>query len=103
MRVADRAGWLVTKAQYCTGEMAGSHLVLFVHDDLTSEVPLDRAAEHAEIQERLMCQASREICPDVFAGVDTRILTHLSKGAKASRVASGQLAVTTVAMPSSLG
>jgi hypothetical protein len=102
MAVADRAGWLVTKAQYCTGEMAGSHLVLFVHDDLTSEVPLDRAAEHAEIQERLMCQASREVLPDCFAGVETKLVTHLSKGAKVTRT-DGRLAVTAVAMPESIG
>lgn len=109
MAVADRAGWLVTKAQYCASSMppednmSGSHLVLFVHDDLTSEVPLDRAAEHAAIQERLMCQASREVLPDCFAGVDTKLVTHLSKNAKATRSASGQLAVTDVRMPSSLG
>jgi hypothetical protein len=102
MRVADRAGWLVTKAQYCTGEMAGSHLVMFVHDDLTSEVPLDRAHEHAMLQEQLMCQASREICPDVFTGVDTKVSTHLSKSAKAT-VQDGRLAVTSVSMPDSIG
>ena len=104
MRVADRAGWLVTKAQYCPEsgpDMRGSHLVLFVHDDLTSEVPLDRAAEHAQIQESLMNRASREVCPDVFAGTDTRILTHLSKGAKATKVG-GRLGVTRVEMPESL-
>lgn len=106
MRVADRAGWLVAKAQYCPefgeADMTGSHLVLFVHDDLTSEVPLDRAAEHAQIQEELMNRASREICPDVFAGTETAILTHLSKGAKASHAADGTLAVTQIQMPQSL-
>lgn len=105
MRIADRAGWLVTKAQYCPtpeADMSGSHLVMFVHDDLTSEVPLDRADEHAQLQERLMRQASLEVAPDCFAGVDTRILSHLSKGAKATKI-DGRLAVTTVDMPESLG
>ncbi len=105
MRVADRAGWLVAKAQYCPtpeADMTGSHLVLFIHDDLTSEVPLDRVDEHAALQERLMCQASREVCPDVFAGVETSVVTHLSKGAKASHDAEGRLTVTQVAMPSAL-
>lgn len=105
MAIADRAGWLVTKAQYCPtpdADMSGSHLVMFVHDDLTSEVPLDRAHEHAKLQERLMCQASREICPDVFAGVDTRVLSHLSKGANATK-ADGKLTVTQVPMPDALG
>lgn len=99
--VANRAGWLVAKAQYCPNsgpDMRGSHLVLFVHDDLTSEVPLDKADEHARIQEDLMCQASREICGDVFAGVDTRVLSHLSKGAKATKK-DGKFGVTQVSMP----
>lgn len=105
MRVADRAGWLVTKAQYCPtpdADMSGSHLVMFVHDDLTSEVPLDKTHEHAMLQERLMCQASREICPDVFTGVDTKVSTHLSKSAKAKHDETGRLAVTSVSMPDSL-
>jgi hypothetical protein len=108
MRIASRAGWKVAKAQYCTGEMAGSHLVMFTHDDLTCEVPLDKIAEHTELQERLMCEALREVCPDVFDDstprklmVDSRVLSHLSKGAKATRV-DGQMGVTQVQMPASL-
>ncbi len=102
MRVAARALWKVIKAQYCSGEMAGSHVVMFVHDDITSEVPLDKVAEHCHIQETLMNEAAREICPDVWAGVDSRVLSHLSKGAKASRDADGTIGVTAVHMPDSL-
>jgi len=102
MRVAALALWKVIRAQYCSGEMAGSHVVMFVHDDITSEVPLDKVAEHCAIQERLMAEASREICPDVYAGVDSRVLSHLSKGAKVSKDAAGNVCVTRVHMPESL-
>ena len=109
MRFADRAGWKVAKAQYCTGEMHGAHLVMFTHDDLTSEVPLDKVAEYTDLKERLMCEALREVCPSVFDDttprhlmVDSRVLTHLSKGAKATKDADGRMAVTAVAMPVSL-
>ncbi len=108
MRFASRAGWKVAKAQYCTGEMHGSHLVMFTHDDLTNETPLDKVAEHTDVQERLMCEALREVCPDVFDDttprqlmVDSRVLSHLSKSAKASKV-DGKMSVTTVSMPESL-
>lgn len=102
MRVAARGLHLVQREQYLPGgKMLGSHAVLFVHDDITSEVPLDRIDEHARIQEALMNQASREICPDVFAGVDTRVLSHLSKGADATMI-DGRFGVTRVSMPEAL-
>lgn len=108
MRFASRAGWKVAKTQYCTGEMAGSHLCMFTHDDLTTEVPHDKIVEYTEIQERLMCEALREVCPDVFDAdtprklmVDSRVLSHLSKGAKATKV-DGKMGVTAVQMPTSL-
>lgn len=91
------------------GAMWGSHVVLTTHDDIVSEVPLDRLAEHATVQAELMAQAARELCPGVFYAdtplkriVDTRILSHLSKSAQATRDASGALALTTVHMPESM-
>lgn len=108
-RIGSRAGWKVAKAQYCTGEMAGSHLVMFTYDDLTSEIPLGKVVEHTDVQERLMCETLQEECPDVFDDstprklmVDSRVLSHLSKGARASRSADGAMQVTSVTMPASL-
>jgi hypothetical protein len=69
---------------------------------VVSETPLDLVAEHGALHEALMAQASRDVCPDVFAGVDTRATSHLSKGAKATRLDSGALGVTAVHMPDSL-
>lgn len=103
MRVAIRGLWYVLKAQYVTGEMAGSHVVMFVHDDITSEMPIHLVQQHIAIQERLMAQASREVCPAVFTGVDSKVLSHLSKSAKATKLTDGSFGVTDVHMPQHLG
>lgn len=107
--VSHRAVGYVLDAQYVSGEMAGSYVVLNTHDDIVSEVPLDRVTEHARIQEELMARAAKELCPGVFHQdtplkriVDTRVLTHLSKSAPATRDAAGGLTVTAVDMPTAL-
>lgn len=108
--VSHRAVGYVLDAQYIPGgELNGSHMVLTTHDDIVSEVPLHLVAEHARIQEELMARAARELCPGVFHAdtptkriVDTRVLTHLSKSAPATRGSDGALQVTAVAMPTAL-
>lgn len=113
--VSHRALGYVLDAQYVEaddgspGAMWGSHVVLTTHDDIVSEVPLDRIDEHAQVQTELMARAARELCPGVFHAdtptkriVDTRVLSHLSKSAPATRGADGRLALTSVDMPSSL-
>lgn len=91
------------------GPMWGSFVVMTTHDDIVSEVPLSQVAEHAAVQEELMAKAARETFPGVFLSdtplkriVDTRVLTHLSKSAPATRTNDGALALTAVAMPDSL-
>src|SRR5262249_35870587 len=97
MKMAIRGLHLIQREQYLPGgRMLGAHAMMFTHDEVVSEVPLDRIDEYATLHEALMCQASREICPDVFTGADTRVLSHLSKGAKATRDATGRFAVTQV-------
>ncbi len=117
--VSHRAVGYVLDAQYVPvidrggaeqpGALFGSHMVLTTHDDIVSEVPLHCVAEHARIQEELMARAARELCSGVFFPdtptkriVDTRVLTHLSKSAPATRDADGGLTVTAVAMPAAL-
>jgi hypothetical protein len=113
--VSHRAVGYVLDAQYVPaddggpGALAGSHMVLTTHDDIVSEVPLHCVGVHASVQEELMARAAREICPGVFFAdtptkriVDTRVLTHLSKSAPATRAADGTLTVTNVAMPAAL-
>lgn len=103
MAMAIRGLHLVQREQYLPGgRMHGSHAMMFTHDEIVSDVPLHLVHEHGRIQQELMCEASREICPDVFAGADLRALTHLSKGADATYDADGRLTVTQVAMPGSL-
>lgn len=102
MAMAIRGLHLIQREQYLPGgRLHGSHAMMFTHDEVVSDVPLDRVHEHGALQHELMCQASREICPDCFAGADLRATTHLSKGAKATRV-DGRLGVTRVEMPESL-
>lgn len=103
MRVAIRGLWYVLKAQLVTGEMAGSHVVAFIHDDITSEMPLHLVQAHIKVQEALMAQASRDVCPAVFTGVDSKVTSHMSKHAKASKTADGHFTVTDVQMPNHLG
>jgi hypothetical protein len=103
MKMAIRGLHLIQREQYLPGgRMLGSHAMMFTHDEVVSETPLDLVAEHGALHEALMAQASREVCDRVFAGVDTRALSHLSKGAKATRSADGRLGVTPVHMPDSL-
>lgn len=103
MKMAIRGLHLIQREQYLpNGRMHGSHATMFTHDEVVSETPLDLVAEHGALHDALMCQASREVCADVFAGADTRAMTHLSKGAKATRLDSGALGVTLVQMPCSL-
>lgn len=95
MRVMNRAGWLLTRAQYLTGECPG-RCVMFVHDSLDSECEPEDADDVARYQEWCIEQAGRELCPDVrFAG-DSRVLTHGSKGVKAKRTEDGRLIVARV-------
>ena len=104
MRVAALGLHYVQREQYLPGgRMHGSHVMMFVHDDITSETPLALIDAHATVQEECMNRASREVCPAVWAGVDTKALSHLSKYAEATRDADGRLLVTQVSMPESLG
>lgn len=104
MRIAIRGLWYVIREQYLPGgELNGSHVVMFVHDDVSSETPLHLVAQHVPIQERLLARASREIAPAVFTGVESKVLSHLSKGAHATRDTDGALTVTAVEMPVRIG
>jgi hypothetical protein len=100
--MAIRGLHLVQREQYLPGgRLHGSHAMMFTHDEIVSDVPLHLVDEHGRLQQSLMCQASREICPDVFAGADLRALTHLSKGA-GETIVDGKLRVTQVSMPTAL-
>lgn len=97
MWVMNRAGWLLTRAQYLTGECPGS-CVMFVHDDLTSECAPEDADAVAKYQGWCIEQAGRELCPDVTFAGDSRALTHLSKESKAKYDSDGRLVVARVSV-----
>jgi len=53
--------------------------VLFVHDEIVTECPIEHALEHAALQERIMIEALHGVCPDVRGGVETMITAAYTK------------------------
>ena len=54
--------------------------VLFVHDEIVTQVPRERAKEALAEQERIMIEAFGRWCPDVPIGVDSYISERYEKG-----------------------
>jgi DNA polymerase I len=53
--------------------------LLFVHDEIITESPIEHALEHAALQERIMLGALARLCPDVPGGVETMITMNYTK------------------------
>ncbi len=68
-----------------------------MHDAFDSEAKPEDAHEVALYQERCIEEAGAELCPDVKWAGDSRGLSHLSNGVKATRIA-GRLVVSKVEM-----
>lgn len=96
-QVAGYALYLVVKAQLL-GQMPGRASV-FVHDEIGTDCKPEDVPEVDHMQSKLMIQASDELMPDVRAKVDSKAVSHWSKGAKASYAADGTLTVTQVKVP----
>lgn len=67
-RAAKDGIWRVAKACYIEKDspLYGCHPALFVHDDLVTEMPEERAHEAAVEQARLLGEALRTWCPQVY-------------------------------------
>jgi DNA polymerase I-like protein with 3'-5' exonuclease and polymerase domains len=74
-----------------TGDLAGSFPVLFVHDEIIIEAPVDTASEAAEELARVMEAAMAEVCPDVPARASATLMSRWSKKAQAIRDGEGRL------------
>lgn len=58
---------------------AGFNIVAFVHDEIVSEVPEDKAEEMLKEQERIMIEAMKQVVPDVKISVESMITKRYSK------------------------
>lgn len=80
---AKRALWSVTRAQFTLGSpLFGSHVILFAHDELIGEVPEANASDGVKEVTRLMVEAMRGVCPDVFVAAEPTLMRRWYKEAK---------------------
>lgn len=97
MFVMSYAGWDIVRAQKLTGQCPGN-VVFFTHDDFTTECKPDEVHEACAYHEKAISEAGQELAPEIPWVGESRALTHLSKGARATRDAAGRLQVTEVRM-----
>lgn len=77
------AGYALTKAcRGSTGPLAGSHPIVYVHDEFWIEVPEDRAEAAAEEMARVMVEAAGVFLPDVPPKAEPFLARRWSKSAK---------------------
>jgi DNA polymerase I-like protein with 3'-5' exonuclease and polymerase domains len=57
----------------------GFKVVGFVHDEIICEVKSDRANEDLVLQEKIMVESMRQVCPDVLIGVESAISEFYTK------------------------
>lgn len=90
---AKEACWNVTLACYNEPNSAlyGSTPVLFMHDQIMCEAPIERATEAAEELARVMCASLQKWIPDVPITASPVIMTRWFKGAKTKRDPEGRL------------
>lgn len=72
--------WRTWRAQYKPGPLQGCPQVLFVHDEIVTQVPIDRAEEARAEQDRIMIEAFAAVCPDVPIRVDSHVESRYTKG-----------------------
>lgn len=64
------------------GKLWGSYSVLFLHDEVLFEMPIDCASEHAWRATRIMIDAYNVFTPDVPMTAQPALMTRFTKGAK---------------------
>jgi DNA polymerase-1 len=90
---AKAALWDVTRACYDTPEspLYGSRVVLFIHDEIIIETPLETAAEAGAELARVMVLAMKEWVPDVKVSASPALMLAWSKDASAEFDKGGRL------------
>lgn len=87
---AKAALWLIQRA-CVSGELRGSYPVLFIHDEVVLETPLDKVHEHSEHLCRLMLDGMRAYIPDVAIRAEPVAMMRWSKSAEELRDSDGRL------------
>lgn len=88
--LAKRALRAVVRACAPGGALFGCHPLIFIHDEVVIEVPLDRLYL-ADVARDIMLTAARPIVPDVLLTCQPAASLYLSKGAKTVRNEKGEL------------
>lgn len=90
---AKRALYAVVKAQYCDPEspVFGSRNILFAHDELLGEAPIERASEVVEGVTAIMIREMRTVIPDVVIRAEPTLMTRWYKQATCVRDANGRV------------
>jgi len=77
----------VEVSRYCytvrSSALYGCRPLLFVHDEILTEAPLDQAAEAAREMERIMIEVYQRYTPDVRITADAHLMNRWSKEAEA--------------------
>lgn len=92
---AKHALWLVSKECYTdqTSPMFGARPVIFVHDEIFSEIPEAIAPEAADRMTKVMVNGMSEFVPDVRVSAEPTLMRRWYKEAKCVRDAAGRLMV----------
>lgn len=95
-RVADgakAAAWVLTREALATpaSPFFGSRPVLFLHDEIVSEVPLPRLHDAAEHKARVMRDVMQRYIPDVRVSAEPAAMLRWYKDAETVRDADGRL------------
>ena len=85
--VMHRAGWLLARAQYVTGELPRTRNAAFVHDAFILETPADDTLHDVDLVfDRLLRQAGEEVMPDVMTKSEGHAALSLAKKINGQKV-----------------
>lgn len=92
---AKHALWLVSKECYTDrgSQMFGARPVIFVHDEIFSEMPVGIASQAAERMTRVMVDGMSEFVPDVRISAEPTLMDRWYKEAECKRSPDGKLLV----------
>jgi len=96
---AKLALWRIWRECGPGGRLAGSWPVLFIHDEIILETPLDLVDSHSRVLCQIMVEAMAEYIPDVKITASPVAMSHWSKGAKEVRDSRGRLQVWAPSSP----